>query len=182
MVSTNMTYEQFEERIRRQNKSQEELLKAYEKVFLPLLKKWDGKVYNRRFRTAIEQELEAQGFGNLSKIYVSEESQHHEEVTLVLKQYLVPGDWNRYEVLYIQLIVKYDDGNYRISEADTISNERGQAWLNNARENIAERKKAVKNWKKYMKQAEQLQAAIKAYNELPHCFRENIIKYQFNIY
>lgn len=182
MVSTNMTYEQFEDRIRRQNKSQEELLKAYEKVFLPLLKKWDGKVYNKRFRTAIEQELEAQGYGKLSKIYVSEESQNHEEVTLVLKQHVMPGNYNDIERVYIQLIVKYVDGNYRISEADTISNERGQAWLNNARENITERKKAVKNYKKYMKQAEQLQAAIKAYNELPHCFRENIIKYHFTIY
>lgn len=182
MVSTNMTYEQFEERIHRQNKSQEELLQAYEKVFLPLLKKWDGKVYNKRFRTAIEDELKAQGFGKLSKIYVSQENQYHNEVTLVLQQYPIPGRWNESEQLYIQLIVKYDDGNYRISEADTISNERGQAWLNNARENIAERKKAVKNWKKYMKQAEQLQAAIKAYNELPHCFRKNIIKYHFTVY
>ena len=182
MVSTNRTYEQFEERIRRQNKSQEELLAAYEKVFLPLLKKWDGKVYNKRFRTAIEEGLEAQGYGKLSKIYVSEESQHHNEVTLVLKQYPVPGNYNDAERVYIQLIVKYVDGNYRISEADTISNERGQAWLNNARENITERKKAVKNYKKYMKQAEQLQAAIKAYNELPHCFRENIVKYQFTVY
>lgn len=182
MVSTNMTYEQFEERIRRQNKSQEELLQAYDKVFLPLLKKWDGKVYNKRFRTAIEQELEAQGYGKLSKIYVSEENQYHNEVTLVLQQYPIPGRWNESEQLYIQLIVKYDDGNYRISEADTIRNERGQAWLNNARENIAERKKAVKNWKKYMKQAEQLQTAIKAYNELPHCFRETIIKYHFTVY
>jgi len=182
MVSTNMTYEQFEERVFRQNKSQEELLQAYEKVFLPLLKKWDGKVYNKRFRTVIEDQLKAQGYGKLSKIYVSEESRYHEEVTLVLKQYLMPGNLNNCEVLYIQLIVKYDNGNYRISEADTISSKRGQAWLNNARENIAERKKAVKNWKKYMKQAEQLQTAIKAYNELPHCFRENIIKYHFTVY
>ena len=43
-----MTYEQFEERIHRQNKSQEELLAAYEKVFLPLLKKWDGKVCTQK--------------------------------------------------------------------------------------------------------------------------------------
>lgn len=182
MVSTNRTYEQFEERIRRQNKSQEELLAAYEKVFLPLLKKWDGKVYNKRFRTAIEEGLTEQGYGKLSKIYVSQENQYHEEVTLVLQQYPVPGKWNESEQLYIQLIVKYVEGNYRISEAETISNERGQAWLKNARENITERKKAVKNWKKYMKQVEQLQAAIKAYNELPHCFRENIVKWGMTIY
>lgn len=182
MIQINMTYEQFASRIAKKNKSQEELLKAYEKVFLPLLKKWNGKVYNKRFRTAIEEELAASDYGKENKIFVNEEGQNREEVTLVLKQYPISGNYNEREYLYIQLIVKYIDGNYRISETETLSNERGKAWLNNARENILERNKAIKNWDKYMEQVEKLQTAIKDYMDLPYCFRENLNKNQFRIY
>lgn len=182
MIKTNLTYEQFKEKTCKQNECQAELLQVYENVIKPLLKKWDGKVYNKRFRTAIEQEIESQGYGKTNKIYLSEQNWYHDEVTLVLQQYPTPGKWSESEQLYFMLIVKYIDGNYRISEAETISNKTGQVWLNNARENIEERNEAVKNWKKYMKQAEQLQAAIKAYNEIPYSFRQNIAKYQFNIH
>ena len=182
MIKTNLTYEQFKEKTCKQNECQAELLQVYENVFKPLLKKWDGKVYNKRFRTAIEQEIEAQGYGKTYKIYLREENQYHDEVTLVLQQYRTPGNWSESEQLYIMLIVKYADGYYHISEADTLSSDRGQAWLNNARENIEERNEAVKNWKKYMKLADKLQQAIEAYNEIPYSFRQNIAKYQFNIH
>lgn len=54
MVRTYITHEQFKKIAEKQNGSQEELLQAYAKVFVPLLKKWDGKVYNRRFLNAVE--------------------------------------------------------------------------------------------------------------------------------
>ncbi len=175
MIHTKLTYEEFKQRVRKENEYSEELLQVYEKVYLPLLKKWDGKVYNKRFRTALEQEIKAQGYGKTDEIYVRQESWHLEEVTLVI--------YHRYHgSLYVHLSVKYFNRDYRISEADSLAHKGGKNLIKNARKDIEECKDAVKNWKKYMRQAEKLQEAINAYNSLPYCFRENVADYQFHIH
>jgi hypothetical protein len=175
MIHTKLTYEEFKQRVRKENEYSEELLQVYEKVYLPLLKKWDGKVYNKRFRTALEQEIKAQGYGKTDEIYVRQESWHDGDVTLVI--------YHRYHgSLYVRLSIRYSDYNYRISEADSLADERGKNLINNARRDIEERKDAVKNWKKYMRQAEKLQEAINAYNSLPYCFRNIVADYQFHIH
>lgn len=178
MIRTKLTYEEFKQRVRKENEYSEELLQVYENVYLPLLKKWDGKVYNKRFRTALEQEIKAQGYGKTDGIliYVKEESRYDGEVTLAI--------YHRYDrnPLYIRLCIRYSDYNYRISEADSLANKRGKNLIDNARKDIEECKDAVKNWKKYMRQAEKLQEAINAYNSLPYCFRNNVADYQFHIH
>ena len=175
MIHTKLTYEQFKQRVRKENEYSEELLQVYENVYLPLLKKWDGKVYNKRFRTALEQEIKAQGYGKTDEIHVKQESWHDGDVTLVI-YYRYHGS------LYVRLSIRYSDYNYRISEADSLADKRGKNLIDNARKDIEECKDAVKNWKKYMRQAEKLQEAINAYNSLPYCFRENVADYQFHIH
>lgn len=82
----------------------------------------------------------------------------------------------------VNLVTRYTDGHNRISEADTLSNEQTKAWLQGAFKSIQQRKDVVKNWDKYMRIANRLQEAVKAYNALPECFTEHVERWQFDVH
>jgi len=180
MVRTIKNAKEFAAAIAHKNEAQKELLDIYENCFLPVLKEFDGKVYNKRFRTAVE--IRMQQTGHNGKIYLREKSQHHEQIELQLQEYTCPGNYNEYEDLYICLIAKYVAGNYRISYIDTIQNNIHEAWIKNGRKNITERQQAVDEWQKCMQVANELERALKAYNALPFAFRMNVDRNQFHVY
>ena len=179
MVETKITREQFKKFVEKQNDCQEELLQAYAKVFVPLLKKWDGKVYNQRFLNAVEQEIKKQGYGNNGEIRVKEVYRRCNNVTIYLTQ--IPLIYNTCIFVAVNLVTRYTDGNNRISEADTLSNEQTKAWLQGAFKSIQQGNDVVKNWDKYMGIANRLQEAVKAYNALPGCFTTHVERWQFDI-
>ena len=55
-MRTELSKEAFIARVENQVSRREELLRYYNKVFLPTLQKFDGKVYNKRFITALQNE------------------------------------------------------------------------------------------------------------------------------
>lgn len=180
MVRTNETRDKFAKRIERENKAIRELLDIRQRVYIPLLKKWDGKVYNKRFRTAIEDAIKEAGI--YVETYVKESRQHHEEVELHFYQYPEKGNYCHQELLMVMLRVRYDNGNYRISEADTLADHYFTVWADNAEKDIRENEQAINYYEDYMEVASNMEKAINAFNELPFAFRSNISKYQFAIY
>lgn len=179
MVRTILDRKSFAAQIDSDNKALQELLDIYDKIVVPLLKTWNGKVYNKRFRTAVEIEIDKAGYTN---IYLREKGQQHEFIELCLQKYPCPGNWSKDETLYFRLVAKYVDGNYRISESETLLDHVGCAWVKNGRDEIIERQQAVDNWEEYIKITEQLQKAIKTFNDLPYVFRKNIEQYGFSVY
>ena len=164
--------------VKKRISNREELKKFYNEVFLPTLKKFNGKVYNARFINALnEGEKDRE-----PRIWAKFEGQTREKITIVLKVQNDRYNYSDTESLYIELIANYEDFNHRISEADTLAGDMGKNYLKNFDASTDELRAIVKGYDKYMKVADKLKDTIKEFNELPYDFRKNLQSWGLHIY
>ena len=171
-MRTRKTKEQFIEDMKKRINLREQLNIFYNDIYLPTLKKFDGKVYNIRFIKALREQAEK--LNNL--IYVKElEHTNTIEIQLRHNQY----SYTDYESLWAKLVLTNEG---RISYELTINDEIGKKWIENFNEYKNEYQMAIDNYDQYMTIAEQLEKALQTYNKLPHSFRNNLDTQWMHIY
>ena len=171
-MRTRKTKEQFIEDMIKRINLREQLNIFYNDIYLPTLKKFDGKVYNIRFIKALREQ--AKKLNNL--IYVKE-LDYSNTIGVQLRYSLY--NYTDYETLWVKLILTKEG---RISYELTINDEIGKKWLENFNEYKNEYQMAIDNYDQYMTIAEQLKKAVETYNKMPHTFRNNMDTEWMRIY
>lgn len=178
-MRTKETKEVFINILKKEIKNAETLQKFYDEKFLPILRKYDGKVFNARFINEVEKAMKAES----PYMSIYKENHNREEFTLVMSYRNTPHNYSDCEQLYVLLSCPYDENYYnRVSVEKTEANELGRAWLSNAKKDIAEKKEAIKHYDEFMKVANGLEAIINRFNALPYAFRRNFESYYFFIH
>ena len=148
-----------------------QLRKLYDTKFLPLLAKFNGKVYNARFSHELHKQL--QEIDPL--LFCKVESQNDKEITLTLNKYNKQYNYTDRESLYLKIVCDCPDGyTYRINEEKTKADQLAAVWLQNFDKYTEEKRTAAKNFDKFLKVANKMEAAIKEFNALPQDFRKII--------
>ena len=171
-MRTRKNKEQFIEDMIKRINLREQLNIFYNDIYLPTLKKFDGKVYNIRFIKALREQ--AKKLNNL--IYVKE-LDYSNTIGVQLRYSLY--NYTDYETLWVKLILTKEG---RISYELTINDEIGKKWLENFNEYKNEYQMAIDNYDQYKTIAEQLEKALETYNKMPHTFRNNMDTEWMRIY
>lgn len=142
------------------------LMDYYNRVFLPTLQKFHGKVYNRRFVQALQDCAD-------ELTYVRDFDNDH----IVIERRSSRYNYTDYEDLYV--MVKLGE-NKRIDADASITNDLGKAWVTNFQQYTEELRSTINDYDKCMGIAEGVRDAIMEYSKLPSAFRENIeFRYKF---
>ncbi len=162
-MKTNITKEQFIQDCKMRIEHRNTLIKFYEKVYIPTLKKFDGKVYNKRFINALK--TEAQKMNKMMGVY-------DEEYHIIISFQNYEFNYQDCENLYVGC--KKVDG--RIDCQGTINDSTFNAWVGNFKLYTLEYQNAIDNYDDYMAVANAMEQAVKAYNSLPSPFKANCDK------
>lgn len=159
-MRTKLTKEQLISRMKKENDHRNDLLEFRNRIFLPTLQKFDGKVYNIRFikalRDANEDEL----------IYVRELENDH----IVVEKRFERHTYTDCEQLYLKVLLK--DG--RIDADASVADDMGMKWIENFKCYTEELLLIGENYDFYMSKCEALQKAINEFAEINYKFRDNI--------
>ena len=162
-MKTNVTKEVFVAQVQNEIERREELLKYREEIFLPTLKKFDGKVYNKRFITALQE-------GANERMWVKSLEYDHIEVQNRRDKYSYT------DCEFIYFMVKLNDG--RIDYDASTNNAIGIAWIDNFVKYTDELRDAINNYDAHWDSAMRLANEIAKYADVPHRFRETIHFYR----
>ena len=174
--------------LQKEIRNRETLRQFFNTTFQDILKRFDGKVYNKRFDTALNEALKAVSPLMYAKcdvksrnIYSNFPDNNVLEVVLSVRN--SEHNYNNVES-FITNVVLSSDSNYNLR----IDAEKSQAekytvvWAENFYKETETRNEIIKNYNKLMKVSEQMEKAVKAYNDLPHRFRQNIDLCYLRIY
>lgn len=143
----------------------------YVNVYLPMLcTKFDGKVYNKRLFTALNEEAKKIH----EWLWVGEK---YGEIVFELR--LNQYNYNVYESFMCRC-GRTTDG--RISYELTINDILNKAWVENFNKHTEEIKETIAKYDEYMKIATETEEVVKRYNKLPSVFRGNIDTDYMRIY
>ena len=181
-MRTNETKQEIIARLKKEIENRKSLRAFYENEWPMLLKKWDGKVFNKRFKDAVEEELRK--ISPLMYAKFTEQGVGHNSYSNINDKPIVQmivcfrnslSNYNDREELYTNIVCRYDDNfNSRISAEDTPTEHFTIVWFENFNEETENEEGIIENYDKYMEVAEQMEQAVKAYNDLPYRFRANM--------
>jgi hypothetical protein len=157
----NRTKEQMIERLKKQIFHRNDLLEFRNRIFLPTLQKFDGKVYNIRFIKALREANEDE------LIYVRELEYDH----ILVEKRFESHNYTDCEQIYIKVIINQEG---RIDASASVTDELGKKWVENFSEYTDEILKICSDYDVYMEKAENVRNAIEEYSKVPSAFRENI--------
>lgn len=159
-------------------KAYKELFNLYNTVYVETLNKFDGKVYNKRFTNAVQEQLPP-------RFYIKVEGGRMDEKEgLDVEMYrLYDDNYNKLCSIHFKLCFTWsaEKGN-RISMENSVTNQYTEAWLASSARNMENVQDSIDNYDTYMAKAESLVAMIKDFNAMPFEFRNNLEKYDFYIY
>lgn len=168
-METHKTKEQFIKDCEMRIANRNTLVDFYEKVYLPTLQKFDGKVYNKRFINALQ--TEAKKISEMMSIY-------DEEYHIIISFQNYKYNYKDCENLYVGC--KKVDG--RIDYQATIDDKTFKAWVDHFKLYTLDFQNAINNYDDYMAVANAMEQAVKAYNSLPSPFKGNINKNYISIH
>ena len=171
-MTTKVSKEDFVKETEKRIEVRKTLYEFYENVYLPMLcTKFDGKVYNKRLFTALNKE--AKKIHNW--LYVSENYGN----TILIRMRLYEFNYNDTETLACKCITNADG---RISFDATINDKTNAAWIKTYLSDTDEYQYAIDNYEECLKVANEMEEAVKKYNNLPSVFRNNMEKEYVSIY
>ena len=138
----------------------QKLLEFREGVFLPTLKKFDGKVYNVRFLNALREQV------NDKRLYVSEDANG------------IEAQYRRGEFSYCDyecLSMRVELEGKRISYKKSLASPMGKRWIETFNEVSQQAEDSVERYDEYLAKAEELSRLIDEYGKIPYVFRNNIL-------
>lgn len=166
--------------------NRETLREFYNTVFQELLKKFDGKVYNKRFETALNDALKAVSPSMWCRCEQQGRDSYSNFPDCPRVQIILSYRNTNYtdnESFYTNIVLNYDPNyNARINAEDSAREKYTIAWAANFDKTTEEEKTILKNYDKYLKVADKMAEAVANYNKLPARFRENIYKNYITIY
>ena len=160
-MRTHKTKETFIERAKKEIIVINELLSFYKNVYLPTLEKFNGKVYNKRFINALNEQT-------TNELMLIREREN-ESVCIELR--MERHNYTDTKQRYCMLKVNQD---FRIDYNATINDELGNKWIGNLTNEINELNDVIANYDKYLSVAEECQKQIDKVAELPYQIRQNI--------
>ena len=164
--------------LKQEIKVREQLQKFYKETFNLVVLKFNGKVYNKRFETALNDALKSYSpnlFATCTQKGPDSYSNYKDMfyVEVVFKGRTDLSNYKDYQALYTKVMLKTDDGyNQRICAM--MDEKQSSIWYENFVKYTQEIKDTIKNYNKYMKAAQKVADAINTYKELPFRFRRNI--------
>lgn len=162
------------EGLQKQYKKAEILFSFYENEWKALVKKWDGKVYNKRFRDAVTNALKEKSPLMFMREEYSIDAVRNASKRISLSSKVAELNYNIDESFYIDLFLT---GDGRIDAENTLSgNERERETFKNHMEAMRD---IMQHYDVYMEEAQHLYDAILKYNKLPLMFRQNIAIREF---
>lgn len=170
----------FIKRLTNEIRNRETLREVYNTVFLPMVAKFNGKVYNKRFDNALNEELKKVSplmFAKCEQKSPSSYSNFKESwtVQVVLSCYNEKGNYSDKESLYTNVVLDCSDGyTLRINAEKSKEETYTIAWGDNFDKETAEEKEILTNYNKYLKVAQKVFDAIEVFKDLPYRFRQNI--------
>lgn len=158
-MRTKVSKEEFISNVSNKIERREELINFYKNTFLPTLQKFDGKVYNKRFITALQSGC------NDCMIVRNMENQH-----IVVEHRKDKFSYTEHEDLYIRVLMREN----RLSYEDTIADNLGEKWLNGFINTTNELRSCIDNYDVYIGLSNEVQQIIDKYSETPFEFRHNV--------
>lgn len=165
-IRIKMSKQEFILRMQAEARLRTAIVQFINEVFLPTLKKFDGKVYNKRFITALE---------SAEFPYEVRVQENYDKSQLIFSIKHVGNDYNDVEMLYHYV---KRNGENRIDYAATIADEMSQKWLEGFKNDTEERLRMVANhncYEDFCQTAQAVEDAIQAYASLPYPFRGRVI-------
>lgn len=150
----------------RKVQKREMLRNYYNKRFGKVLKKFDGKVYNARFKNAVEEDMYQENVC----LGVSEKDKTEKIVRLSLYVQKEQYNYDREGSEYVEVCLK--DG--RIDAKATHDHDQNKRWWESFDNDTQSVLQTVLNYDEYMKVADDMMEAIKKYNDLPFYFVRNL--------
>jgi hypothetical protein len=176
-MKTKLCKEQFTDKINEVVKNRKALKKFFDTTFKKLLKEYDGKQLNKRFKDALNAELKKVS----PKMFISFDKARKCSCSNYPNNYLVfvMLDYNdEYFIpLRINIVLDYcGTDSLRICADLSLTEKYSISWYDDFNADTMILKDAVKNYDKYIKVTEKMEAAIRDFNDINLCFRNNIVK------
>lgn len=165
IMRTKLNKEQFIADVEKRYAHRTDLVEFYNRVFLPTLQKFHGKVYNIRFIKALREACTDE------LMFVREREYDY----VIIEKRISKFNYSDAECLYLKLVVDRDG---RIDANASIADELGQKWLANFNKHSEELLLSRDNYDEYIAKCEELRRMISEYAKLPITFRSNIHFYQ----
>lgn len=160
-----LSKEKFIADVEKRHAHRTDLVEFYNRVFLPTLQKFHGKVYNIRFikalRSACDDEL----------MFIRERESDYVRIEKRISKH----NYSDTETLYLKLIV---DSEGRIDANASVADELGQKWFADFNKHSEELLLSRDNYDTYIAKCEELRRMISEYVKLPITFRHHIHFYQ----
>lgn len=160
-----LTKEKFIADVEKRYAHRTDLVEFYNRVFLPTLQKFHGKVYNIRFIKALREAC-------TDKLMFIRE---RENDYVTIGKRISEHNYSDTETLYLKLIV---DSDGRIDANASVTDELGRKWFTNFNNHSEELLMSRDNYDEYIEKCEELRRMISDYARLPITFRCNIHFYQ----
>lgn len=166
MIKTKKTREEFVTDTNKRIAIRTQIKAFYYNVYLPTLKKFDGKVYNIRFIKALREQLTDE-----NTWFVREWNNGHIDVEVMVNKF------NYTDKEWMSIKCELKDG--RISYDLTVNDKVGQAWLENFDKYTEELQKSVDNYDEYEATVKKIEELYAEWEKLPYHFRNNIYALKF---
>lgn len=161
-------------------KNRETLRQFLNTTFQDVLNKFDGKVYNKRFETALQEAMRKVSPLMWAKCSIQSRSSYSNfpncnTVEIVLQIRNSPTNYTDTESLYTHIVLNSDDNhNLRIDAESSRKEKFTITWAENFDKETEQEKEILKKYDKFLKVAEAMEKVVKEYNDLPQRFRQNM--------
>lgn len=168
MIATKKNKEEFVKYTNARIEHNKMLLDFYTNVFNPIVKKFDGKVYNIRFIKALREEA-----ARISDLLFVKELQTicHDDNVIEVFCKIDKFNYLDGESIYCKLMFN-EQG--RICYEKTKDNKQSKDWYKAVEDRITDYQNVIDNYDEYMKITEQMDNAIQQYRKISYIFRSNI--------
>lgn len=160
-MRTNTTKDEFISHLQSKIERREELVKFYNDVFLPTLKKFDGKVYNKRFITALQ---------NCCNSRMVVRDMEYQRIAIEYRKTDIY--YSEYETMSVR--VHLDDKRISYEETINLNNMCGYNLIESFEKTTNEMRDSIANYETYLEISKETQAAIDKFVKIPFEFRQHI--------
>lgn len=173
MIIIRKSKEEFIEEMKQRIAIRKTIMDFVENVYFPMIAtKFDGKVYNKRFINALNEEAK-----KINELMYVKRAYSFDEIEIQLR--LTKWNYTDYESILLKCNTN-DEG--RINYEATINDKFCKAWIKSFKETSDEYQKSIDNYDEYLKVFVKLDNVLNEYNKLPHSFRKNLDTTWMKIY
>jgi hypothetical protein len=174
-MKTKLNKEQFTEKINEVVKNRKALKKFFDTTFKKLLKEYDGKQLNKRFKDTLNAELKKVS----PKMFVSFDKEIKQSYSNYPNKYMVYVKLDYDDIysnpLQTNIVLDYCGTNtLRICADLSLTEKYTIFWYNDFDDDTTYLKDAVKNYDKYMKVTDKMVEVINEFDDINFYFRRNV--------